>query len=208
MVTPPPSGDLYAELKSWQGGIGALLGFFALVAGALLNFHLNRRRDDRLRIEEARSVAAALGEILLLRKELARLAIAVAGVEVYRNRDIDQHFLEAYPLSNPLLYKALAPKVGLLDAELIVALTEFHKNFQEAKTWLPLFVGRTDRKYSYSRSAVLEPARDAVNGIIPALRTIERVVGIAAPAGKLDLGYTETIIDNEQDLQNTPPPPN
>ena len=83
-------------------------------------------------------MAAALGEILLLRKELARLAIAVAGVEVYRNRDIDQHFLEAYPLSNPLLYKALAPKVGLLDAELIVALTEFHKNFQEAKTWLPL----------------------------------------------------------------------
>lgn len=31
---------IYGELKSWQTGIGALLGFVALMVAALWNFHL------------------------------------------------------------------------------------------------------------------------------------------------------------------------
>jgi membrane-bound ClpP family serine protease len=65
----------YLELKGWQSGIAALLGFIALVVGALINFSLNRRRDKALGRDEAQAVAAALyGEILSVRERLALLA--------------------------------------------------------------------------------------------------------------------------------------
>ena len=39
--------------------VGAVFtGVFVVVVGALLNAHLNRRRDDRLRREEARALTA------------------------------------------------------------------------------------------------------------------------------------------------------
>ncbi len=39
---------------------GSTLGLIALLLGALFNAHLNRKRDDRLRNEDRRTVAAAL----------------------------------------------------------------------------------------------------------------------------------------------------
>src|SRR4051794_39987817 len=39
---------------------GALLGLLGLLLGALYNARLNRKRDDRLREEERRSLAVAL----------------------------------------------------------------------------------------------------------------------------------------------------
>lgn len=63
---------LLTWLQSLQGGAatavgamtGSVIGFGALVAGALFNAKLNRDRDDRLRSLETRSVAAALrGEL-------------------------------------------------------------------------------------------------------------------------------------------------
>ena len=39
---------------------GAVVGLLALLAGAMFNAHLNRRRDDRLRRAETRSTASAL----------------------------------------------------------------------------------------------------------------------------------------------------
>lgn len=42
----------WAQLKDWQAGIGAVIGFGGLIIGALFNAHLNRRRDERLRVEE------------------------------------------------------------------------------------------------------------------------------------------------------------
>jgi hypothetical protein len=125
----------YEELKGWQGGIGSVLGFGALMVAALWNFHLNRRRDARLREEEALSIAAALyGEIVLLRKEVAALARALAlahinqGTQRYPGLTIDKHLVEAHKLSEPLLYNALAAKVGLLSPDLVVAIIEFHQN--------------------------------------------------------------------------------
>jgi hypothetical protein len=40
--------------------LGPTLAFFTAIAAALFNAHLNRRRDDRLRNEEARTLALAL----------------------------------------------------------------------------------------------------------------------------------------------------
>jgi hypothetical protein len=190
---------LYQELKSWQGVIGSLLGFFALMAGALFNFHLNRRRDNRLRSEESLSLAAALyGEILLLSAELARVAVAVANRRFHQT-ELNEHFLEAFSLSEPMLYKAVAPKIGLLKAELVISITEFYKNFQQAKTWLPLLVKNKDRNFLYASSHVLIPARDAVRDIIPTLREIELMANISKPAVDLDLGNTDDIIEMESD---------
>ncbi len=67
--------EWYAELKSWQSGIAAILGFIALIVGALFNFRLNRRRDAGLRNDGTLGVAAALyGEILLMRERMALMA--------------------------------------------------------------------------------------------------------------------------------------
>jgi hypothetical protein len=52
---------------------GSAIGLMALLIGALFNAHLNRFRDDRLRKEEARAVAAALlAELEGVGRELQR----------------------------------------------------------------------------------------------------------------------------------------
>jgi hypothetical protein len=58
--------------------VGSSIGLVALVLGALFNAHLNRKRDDRLRRLETRSVAAAIRAELAciestLRENAARL---------------------------------------------------------------------------------------------------------------------------------------
>lgn len=195
----------YEELKGWQTAIGSVLGFVALIAGALWNFHLNRKRDAFLRKEETHSIAAALyGEIILLRHEAASLARAVAKVhiDVGTRRDpitkFDRHFVEAHTLSEPLLYKALASRIGLLEAELIIAITEFHKNYQQAKVWLPLLIENSERKYNCSCLSVLVPASSAVKDIIPALRKIEIMISLPTPAKDPDLGAAEDVIEMEE----------
>lgn len=158
--------------------------------------------------------AALYGEIVLLRKEVARLASAVANVHIdvgtSRNPVVkfDSHFLEAHTLSEPMLYKALAPKLGMLDADLILAIAQFHKNLQDARTWLALLPENETRKYSYGSAYVLVPARDAVQDVLPALRRIEAMASIRERAvEKLDMGNTETVIDMEQGLWETSPDP-
>ncbi len=179
------------------------------MAAALWNYSLNRRQSAHLRREEALSVAAALyGEILLLRKEVARLARAVASVDVDigTSRDpvvkLDAHFAQAHTLSEPLLYKQLASKIGMLSPDLIIAITEFHQNLQEVRTWLPLLIERDDRKYDYGTSSVLIPARDAVRNVLTALRQIERRASVPKPAGDLDLGHTDYVIEREEEISS------
>jgi hypothetical protein len=183
-----------------------LIAILTVVIGALLNAELNRWRDDRLRKEDAAAVAAALyGEIVLLRHEAAALAAVVARVylDSFTRRQpvikFDAHFLEAHKLSDPILYKALAPKIGILSADLVISITEFHKNFHEVKMALPLLVDDEGRRYSYSPTIVLRPAIKAVNQVVPALKKIESMVGVAHPAvTKLDVVEVEAVIDMEQ----------
>lgn len=199
--------SLYQELKGWQSGLAALLGFIALIVGALWNFHLNRKRDATLRQEEALSVAVALyGEIILLRNEVALLARSVANVHeaVGTERDpaikFDRHFVEAHTLPEPLLYKALAPRLGLLPVDLVLSITAFHKNVQETRAWLPRLVLDPDRRYGYSVSYVLIPAREAVFDVVPALRAIEQMAGISKTPEEPDMGKTEAAIAIEEEM--------
>jgi hypothetical protein len=209
-MTPTSAFSLYEELKSWQGGISSLFGFLALIVGALWNFRLNRRRDAALRSEEMVSVAAALyGEILLLRVEAAALARAVANVHISVGTERDPavrfnaHFVAAHQISEAMLYKALAPKLGLLPAELIIGITAFHKDLQEMKHWLPLLIDAPDRTYSYGAAHVLMPARDAVFDIVPALKQIERMANIQTSAEPLDLGHANSVIADEEEFRDS-----
>jgi len=198
--------SFYEELKGWQQGIAAILGFLALMAAALWNFRLNRRRDAHLRSEETSSIAAAIyGEIILLRKEAAQMARIVARRYADGASDLDKHFLEAHKFSEPTLYRALASKIGMLSPDLILAITEFHQHFQDARNGLPLLVASKDRPYVYSPLSFLRDVRDAVTGILPALRTIERLIAVTNPVDEeLDLGMTDDVIENEEELMNAP----
>ena len=129
--------QFYSELKGWRGAIGSALGFLALLTGALWNFHLNRRRDAELRLQEARSIAAALyGEILHIRKAAALLASRYArryldlGIS-WTRREVDGHFVAELKLPEPLLFRALAPKVGLLPSSTISAVVQFYSDAYE-----------------------------------------------------------------------------
>lgn len=185
---------------------GSFVGLLALMLAALFNFRLNRRRDDQIRAEEARSVAAALyGEILLLRRELASVgnltasAYMAEGTDESRTLKFDAHFLERCQLSEPTLYKALASKIGLLSADLVIAITEFHARFEEVRKWMPQLVDEKDRGFGYSVLYVLIPARDAIEQISPALRNIEDIADIATPANDPDFRKMKTMIEYEEE---------
>lgn len=197
---------MYQELRGWQTGLGSLLGFIALMSAALWNFHLNRIRDSRLRADEVRSIAAALyGEIILLREEIASLARIVAKLESRAERArVDAHFIKSHPLPEPILYPALASKIGMLDSKLVLAVTEFYRNLQHVKTALPLLVEDVGRTYNFSSLVLLEPASRAVNNINPALRSIESLCKISTSVETPDLGMTEDIVESELQLFNPP----
>jgi hypothetical protein len=190
-------GEFYNELKGWQTGISSIFGFGALILGALYNFKLNRKRDSALRSDEALSVATALyGEILLLRKELEFIGKLIANNEINKRIIFNQHFLDVHPLSDPLLYKALAPKIGLRSPDLIIGITEFHRDFQEAKLSLPLIVDSPDRNYGVL--TVLIPVRNAIKNIQPTLDKIERMASIVK-AENIDLIDIEDVIEIEEE---------
>lgn len=204
---------MWEWLESLEGGAasfvgsvaGSGFGLIALLIGALFNSHLNRKRDERLRTEEARTVAAALyGEILLLRRDLARVSNIVGKTymagEYNPSLKFDKHFLERTILPEPHLYTALASKVGLLEPRLVIWITEFHQNFHTARIWIPRLVEDGDRKFSYSVLHVLDPAEQAIEGVKPALRLIEGMLGIHDPASDPEMGAAHTAIADQREV--------
>ncbi len=200
-------------LEGLSGGaasfVGSVSGFvFAVVAlliGASYNFWLNRRRDVQLRQDEARAIAAALyGEILLLRRELGHVAKITSSAHMNEGWDgpgvkFDKHFLERMPLSQPTLYNALAPKLGLLDSTLLLSIVEFYSNLSEVRQWLPRLVRDEERGYEYSSLVVLDPATSAIYGVKPALRRIESELGIREIAPDPDIGSARAVIADENE---------
>jgi hypothetical protein len=107
-LTSQPPG-----ITSFLGTLaGSSLGLLALLAGALFNAHLNRKRDDRLRKLDARGVAAAL------RAELAGFEHTLRG-----NADVPVRQDQAFVLpdfgESILVLPSLTDKLILLDGETI-----------------------------------------------------------------------------------------
>jgi len=199
--------SIYAELKAWQSSIGALLGFGGLIVGALFNAHLNRKRDARLRDEEAKAIASALyGEIVIVRRYIARIANAVArkyeahGFGHFSGEPFDQHFTERYAMPDLKLYPALASKVGLLPSRLALEIVKFYSQAEEVQTWLKRLQHDEGRPFSYGVNFVLDPAIDAVLNVGPALREIERMADISEPEEQPELkqALSAQAWENEQ----------
>lgn len=142
--------------------------------------------------------AALYGEIVLFRVELARIAKLVASV-VANHKDFDEHFLERIHLQEPLLYRALAGKVGVLEADVLLAIVTFHNNVQSVRDWLPQLVENQVRKFSYSSLTVLEPAIAGIENILPTLNSLASKMGVTPPADEFDLGLAYAILETERD---------
>jgi len=197
----------YAELKSWQGALGSLFGFVLLIVGALYNFRLNRRRDALLRHEEAQSIVSALyAEMMLLRRECARIARLVAnryhdhGLGRFRGEEpFDRHFLEMLSLPEPALYKALASKVGLLPPDLTLALVTFYSDVEDVRSGIPLLEADETRGYHYSVLVVLRPAIDAVQRVPPTLEKVAAFISKPLPVEDLDVAEAIALRQEEEE---------
>lgn len=174
---------LYTELKGWQGLIGSLMGFGSLIAGALFNSQLNRKRDKLLRQDEMIAVASALyGEILVQRRSVAYMANAVANRywdwgtgKLGQVRPFDKHFIEWVSLPPLKLYPALEAKIGMLPSDLVLEVVMFYAHVEQAKTWLPKLVDDPERPFSYGIDFVLDPSIKAVEGSSKVLQIIESI---------------------------------
>jgi len=82
-------GGLTQGQASFLGSmVGALTGLIALLLGALFNARLNRRRDDRLRREDRRAMAAALrAELAVLDESLRSHAETLKGLDTLKDPD-------------------------------------------------------------------------------------------------------------------------
>jgi hypothetical protein len=92
--------------------LGWVIGLVLLVGGALLNDYLNRRRDNRLREEDRRTVAAAL------RAELVGWSDSLQSeTETMRDLELPLAGLSAEPsvaVFTARLLPDMVPKLGLL----------------------------------------------------------------------------------------------
>lgn len=78
------------------------------------------------------SVASAIyGEMLLLREELALLARVIAGYEMYQ-REFTELRADIYRPSKPVILPALASRLGMMEPELVLAITRFYPKAEEA----------------------------------------------------------------------------
>ena len=153
--------NLYNELKGWQNGLGAVIGFFALMAAALWNFQLNRKRDKQIRAEESNAVLSALyGEILFLRSETANLARIVARRETRGDGEYDEQFVADYRPPDAVVFPAIISKLGLLQPQALLGIIKFYADYGQTRRNLELLLPR--KGFHYSPIIVLEHAFAAV----------------------------------------------
>ena len=92
--------------------VGALTGLIALLLGALFNARLNRRRDDRLRREDRRAVAAAFrAELAGLTDSLQSHAETLKGLDALK--DPDEGFTREGRFLNVRLWPILLQKLKI-----------------------------------------------------------------------------------------------
>jgi len=193
------------NIKEWQEGLGAVVGFVGLIVVTQVTLWDARRRNRRSKQEQTLSVAVAIyGEMLLLREKMASLGKAASRLYVRNGLHggdyFDSHFVHRFNLPDPHLYPALASKVGELPADLVRAITRFYFSYSEAQKWLPMIVPDENRPFEYGVNYVLDPILSAVVEIEPALVQIEFMGAITPAASRPDLGETESVIEMIEDM--------
>ena len=199
---------MWVSMSTAIGGaaITFVFGLVAATFGALLNSYLGRKRDDRLRELEAKSVAAALyGEVLSIRNNIADTANMVgiayfqSGLRAKPDWKFDERLVERVSFEDPKLYYALAPKIGLLPPQVILQLAEFHASYQAVRQWFPRLIERKERGFTYGVNYLLKPAKRAVLDVRPALEYIERWLEIKTPAGDPNMKEALQASEHEEE---------
>jgi hypothetical protein len=191
------NAEIYAEIKTWQAAIGSVVGFVALTLGALLNYHLGRKRDDRMREMEGLAVAFSLyTEIVLIRSELAHLANGIGGWyirEGYHENAVPKFISEMYKLSEPIIYNEVASKMGLIPYKLMYPISRFYVSVERANIYFDRLFAKDGQVLSYGVEWVLEPAVLAIEGIEDTVRQIQ-VLGNLPATEPPDLTWTKNAI--------------
>jgi hypothetical protein len=95
--------------------IGSSFGLLAILAGALFNAHLNRRRDNRLRREDRKAlIAALLAELGDFRDHLQQNVDDMKEFAAVAGEEGKQFYIRMMPRVR--LLPDVIPKLGLLDA--------------------------------------------------------------------------------------------
>jgi hypothetical protein len=118
-----------------------LVGLLALLIGALFNAHLNRKRDDRLRAEEARAIAAAIrAELAGLVRKLEEPFSEISSVTYADGKTEDKRSTIWIPdiARRVRLIPELLPKLGILDVETIGAVIDAQIAIEEYGDYLRL----------------------------------------------------------------------
>ena len=189
--------DIYAEVKSWQTGLGALIGMGSLAFVAWYNFHLNRKRDRAQREAEAQSIAAAIySEIILLRNQLALLARIVANA-YDRDREFVNSEADVYRPSKPVIFPSLSGRLGQLDPDLVIGISKFFSDLEEATRGWDVIT--TPREASgFSCLIVLQPCVSGVEGVRPVLAKMQHMLGLPEVA-EPHLGNADQVIEREEE---------
>jgi hypothetical protein len=120
---------------------GSLVGLLALLVGALFNAHLGRKRDDRLRAEETRAIAAAIRAELtgLLRKLETPFSTSSAAVYGDSGIEKEKSVIWIPDLTGRVrLIPELLPKLGVLDVETIGVVVDTQIAIEEYGDYLRL----------------------------------------------------------------------
>lgn len=149
----------HARLTNIPPVVGALLGpFFGLVAlmlGALYNAKLNRDRDERLREEDARSLAAAL--LAEIKQGLAIIGMIGGMDEQKFEPELIRSFLTE--MNHQPIFEANLERLGLLGQNLSREVVRFAEG-RVLETWLQQ--NRADSEFhkrgndSYSPDSLIE----------------------------------------------------
>jgi hypothetical protein len=118
--------------------VGALVGLLALLLGALFNARQNRKRDDRLRAEERRSVATAL------RAELAGIknTLIENSEKLSHAQEHPGGFLVPDLGRSIRIWPHMIPKLGLFEQAAIESVTDAYLAVEQHGERLILLGGR------------------------------------------------------------------
>jgi hypothetical protein len=138
---------------------GAAIGLIAILGGALFNARLNRRRDDRLRRDDARAVATALkAELTNISEALLRNADDVKKKPVVAP---DDYFYVSDLFQSVRVMPEILQKIGLLPVETIQAALEAYGLLEQYCDYLIMKGGKRDDKMH--RRVIVVPGKHADN---------------------------------------------
>lgn len=185
----------WAWIEGLKGGapqflgslMGSLFGLMSIVAGAVFNAHLNRRRDDRLRREEARSVIAAI------RAELSSIENGFSKKAKLLETDKQSDFFVRDISQAVRLVPELRKQLGLLGEEVVGTVMNAVLLIDEYAERLLFLKGQVTDKLPSGRTMIRIPAAQSKNVVrlnqVTANEISKAIGALDGAAQKLKLGH-------------------